>query len=222
MSDFSFEPEAHLYKLDGQYVPSITQVIRAVRVVRPDGTMSAWMNYDFLSEQKGQDSRDRGTWVADLCATRLTRDMPFPPALLEQIRAEAPEWYEFYRPFEPWLQRELAMGFCPMLVERPMVSRRHHFAGRPDIVCVRQGNRPAIVEVKTGISLPETGIQLAAQALLVEEQEDYPYATQLHDRFALQLTNDGSEAKLIPHRDHGHDRALFLSALMLWQAHNGK
>jgi hypothetical protein len=37
MSSFTFEPKDHRYELDGHWVPSVTQVIRAVAVERQDG-----------------------------------------------------------------------------------------------------------------------------------------------------------------------------------------
>ncbi len=220
MYDLQFEDLEHVYRVDGIVRPSITQILRAVRVHRDDGTIASWFDYSMLSETKSYEVKSRGTWVADCVAARLLRldQGPFPPAVLAALEAEAPEWFPFYTPFENWLTDELARGFSPLIVERPLYSMRYGYAGRPDLICLRLGNRPSVVEVKTGHALVETAVQTAAQEVLLQDQPDYEYRLQPHDRFALQLT-PGERAKLIPHRNTTQDRAHWMACLTIFQAH---
>ena len=219
MPELIFQEEGHVYIYDGVIRPSLTQILRAVRVRRDDGSEGAFFNYDFLSESKSDDVMARGTWVADAVAALIQYGQPsFPSSILEQLEAEAPRWFPFFLPFTRWLPRAMASGFAPLLVEKPLYSRRHGFAGRPDLVCILNGRRPSIVEIKTGSALPETAIQTAGQAVLLEDQEDYPHRQEAHDRYALELPARG-EAQLIPHRNHAQDRSLFLATLTLYRHH---
>jgi hypothetical protein len=220
--NYEYREEGHLYLADGVEWPSITQIVGGVQVVRKDGSVGKWFDYGFMKDAKRDEVMSRGTWVADCAAARINNGAPFPPAVLAQLEAEAPDWFSFYLPFERWLVRALAAGFAPLIVERPLFSPRYRFAGRPDLVCLLNGNRPSIVEIKTGSALDETRVQTAGQEILVNEQDDYPYKGQGHDRYALELTPDGRDAQLIPHRNGARDRSHFLAALTLYQAmHEG-
>jgi hypothetical protein len=219
--DLIFHEDGHRYEVDGVIKPSITQILRAVRVHRADGSVGAWFDYGFLTGDKSREALERGRWVAELAAERVRRVSmgPFPPATLAALERSAPDWFAYFPPFERWLAAELADGFAPLMIEQALFSPTHDFAGRPDLICIRRGRRPTIIEIKTGIAPDETAVQTALQELLLHDQLNYPYRGQRHDRFALELA-PGREARMIQHLDALGDRNLALAALTIFRHHH--
>jgi len=58
-------------------------------------------------------------------------------------------------------------------VEEPLISRRHHYGGRPDRVGLTYAAQ-AVAEIKSGAFEKAHGVQTALQAILVEEDVGVP------------------------------------------------
>jgi hypothetical protein len=86
------------------------------------------------------------------------------------------------------------------------VNTLYHYGGTPDHVG-RLNNCFAVVDTKTGVTNPATGIQLAAYEILLNVSSV--------KRFGLQLKDDGKYS-LKEFKDR-QDRGIFLAALAVWQ-----
>ncbi len=60
-----------------------------------------------------------------------------------------------------------------LLAEEELVSREHVFGGRPDLVFRSADGKVWLLDLKTGGVYPEQLVQVAAYALLVEEQTEH-------------------------------------------------
>lgn len=143
MPRLTFDPTTHTYTLDGQVVPSITQVLREAGLIEATGDERALT---------------RGSEVHRFCR------------LLDEDAldwADVPEAYAGY--VRAWEQFRAATHLDIEAAEIPVASVLHRFAGRPD----RIGRTPMgkfIVEIKTGRPAPWAALQTAAQALAETEQ----------------------------------------------------
>jgi hypothetical protein len=215
MPDLTFEREGHIYEWHGVIKPSLTQILRAVKVLTPR-RLTSFFDYSFLSEAEADEALMRGRWVHDLAALRLTKG-PLPESLLDRLKETQPQWFSYYPSFEVFLQTQPTLE--PLMLETPMYSALHDFCTTPDLVCFLQGEL-SIVEFKTGVATDDAAVQTAGQALAIAEQASYEHHRKLHRRFALELRADGRPAKLIPHRDHVRDRSNFLSILNVFHLLN--
>jgi len=219
MPELTFEREGHVYRVDGLVKPSLTQILRAVKVEVQDGEVTrlrSLFDYSFLDQSKADEVLLRGRWVHDLAALRLTRG-PLPQKLIDRLKEMQPEWFTYYPGFETWLDTQPTLE--PLIVETSMYSALYDFCTTPDLVCLFQG-APTIIEFKTGIATPDAAIQTAGQAVVIGEQKSYAHHGKLHHRFALELRPD-APARLIPHKNHGKDRNDFLSVLNVYRLLNG-
>jgi hypothetical protein len=201
----------HSYRLDGERVPSITEVLgeawpKPALIGWAAGCAADWAadNYDSLAEMSttarantirknwrnaGKEAALRGTIIHDY-AHRL--------ALGEEI--EVPDDYrdhvDAYLAFaEEWEPAEL-------MVELPVFSRRYRYAGTPDLVAVLKDGRTWILDWKTGAKggvFVDYVLQLAAARFadftLTEEGVEVPIP-HIDAAGIVTLTADGF--RLIP------------------------
>ncbi len=212
------EEEGHVYTVDGAVKPSITQILSAVKVELPDGSLKCCFDYGFLSEIRAQQVMARGTWVADLVAWRMTSGGRFARGARAMIARTWPGWWPYYLSFEVWMAQ--AGTVIPLIVEQIMYSEMHDFCGRPDLIMGWRGELWT-TEIKTGHVIDDTAYQTAAQNILLREHPDYPMRGKLHRRMALELHGDGSIAKpvVFPPGDEPHDRATFLAMRRVYGLH---
>lgn len=192
-----FDPTAHAYHLDGQRLPSITQVIGATGLHPLDGIPA-----DRLAEAAA-----RGTAAHLACALhdRGTLDVP---ALHPSIEPYWWAWQSFLA--------DTAFAPDPAWIERPLAHPAYRFAGTPDRVGRYRGD-PTVVELKCTYDLaPATALQTAAQALLCEAN-----GHRIIRRFAVKLQPDG-RYQFREYRDPSDGR-VFLAALTThhWRAGHG-
>lgn len=184
-----FDESSHAYRIDGQFLPSVTTIIKEA------GLYGNAANY--FTEY----ARDRGSYVHRIIEWHLSGELD------ETTIDDSLLLY-----FDAWKRFELDTGFISSVTEQPMASEIHRFAGTPDHIGKLNGMM-SVIDVKTGIAGPATGIQLAAYEIL--------YADRLK-RFALQLMDTG-KYKLTEFKDR-QDRAIFLAALSIyhWKKNNLK
>ena len=136
-----FDPEKHLYTVDGEPFPSVTQVL---------------LSEGFVDTQWFTDyGRERGS-LAHLCIhyedTGELDEATVDPALAPYLAA--------YRRFK----RE--SGFVVSSSEVPLANPVYRFAGTPDKFGTFRDAECALLDVKTGAMPPWAAIQTAAYELL--------------------------------------------------------
>lgn len=195
----TYDDGLHQYKLDGQTVPSVTQVIK-------EAGLSTFAN---LPEHILQEAAIKGkhihkaTELADL--DMLDRDSldPFYLAHLEQ-----------------WEKFKLDYLFVPEFIELELFHPILKYAGRVDrvgMIRINGKSYRAIVDIKTGMKTKEVAIQLAGYAKLFNH--DLPKAEQANIRVAIYLKPDSYKAETFTNKA---DENIFLSALNItnWKRSN--
>lgn len=138
----TFDPTAHLYTIDGQPVPSVTQVLQAM---------------GFIDTQWFTDyGRERGTLVHRIIHWYIDGELDhdsIDPSLLPY--------------FDAWKRFVKDTGFMPTETEKPIGSVLHRFCGTPDYIGMLNGHE-TVIDAKTGAISPWVGLQLAAQEILAD------------------------------------------------------
>lgn len=196
----TFDEIGHIYKYKGTVIPSVTQVLggwlrvkfgRTFYINSVDGTT--------VDAETFEDAQDFGTAIHCACKILLTGDLAWnvlDQALVASLR-EFEKWIEDYR-------------IKPILVEHPLYSAVHRYAGTPDLICESGAFKGTLlIDFKTGIKSPFTGPQTAAYEMLYREFSGYRGQIR---RFELTLPKDGGPYKMQPLTGI-NDNAFFLSKL---------
>lgn len=134
-----FHESTHTYELDGQELPSVTQVLQS------EGFIDARWFTDY--------SRERGTLVHRIIQYHLNGELD------ENSIDPALHGY-----FDAWKKFEKETGYKAHTIEKPMASEQYRFAGTPDNIGHLVDE--TLLDVKTGAILPWVAIQLAAYEIL--------------------------------------------------------
>lgn len=178
-----FDPETHTYTLDGQAVPSVTQVLKPLLGWYGDGAEGA---------------RVRGSDVHSLTAQH---DWGLSPAVPEDLAPYIAAWEKFKE----------NLRLCPVAVEKRVAHPVWLYAGTLDRVMRFPGGTVALVDIKTSVSLEAwIGCQLAAYREAWNHER--PKAEQITKSLAVSLRADGTYA-LRTFADHPGDWAMFTSLL---------
>lgn len=182
----TFEPESHLYRLNGSKVPSVTQVLKSVGIID-----DSWFT---------EHSAWRGSVVHMVCQLEDEGDL--------DEASVAPEVTGY---LEAWRRFKLDTGFVAEVNEEPMFSTKLGFAGTPDRIGTVFDCSRTVVDLKSGAVQKAARIQLAAYQILADEN-----GYRAINRVAVQLKPDGKyRCSPYDARTMKHDRALFLSALAI-------
>lgn len=183
----TFDRPAHRYAIDGVYVPSVTQVLEAERLLYFGGASNESMEY----------ARSLGTAVHSATELDDAGDLD------EDSLADVAVPY-----LSAWRRFRAETGFVPSAIEQRVFHAAYRYAGTLD----RLGSLPragaVIVDIKTGQPQRATGYQLAAYAACL------PIAEQRRKRFGVYLRPDGTYS-LTEYKDRG-DLSVFLAALTLY------
>jgi hypothetical protein len=178
------EKSSHIYRLEGSILPGISGIIKAAGLVD-----TKWFT---------EYSREKGSAVHLACQLYDENDLDeatLDPVIIPYL--------------EGWKQFRSDTGFIPSIIERPLHSTIYRFAGTPDRAGIMNGV-DVIPEIKTGGISFVTGLQLAAQDILLSEAEGF----RAKKRFAVQIKSNGTY-KLTQYADP-QDRVYFLSALSMY------
>jgi hypothetical protein len=188
----TFEEDAHLYRVDGRVVPSVTQIIREV-------FPEAWPWSDEFAMRRGAmvhkalhfwilgelDPKSVSSYIAGYVAAG--------------VRFLSESGFEIARTPDGALATEVRM-----------YSPTYDFAGTADLFGTLT-RRFACVDHKSGEPGWPAGPQTWAYSQLWQEMT----GTFPRDRFALRLFDDGSY-QLVPYKSTRDDQADFLAALRVW------
>jgi hypothetical protein len=199
-SILEFEPTTHTYWINGQPVPSVTELLDDCGLT-PD--------YSLVPQPVLQHARQRGIHV-DQC--------------IELLDADDLDWRTVHPEAMPYLEGWLAFreheGFTPLANQLPLFHPTWGYAGTADSCGLLPGGRPVILERKTTAKMASTvALQVAGYAL---EGLWYappgggvlsPVPWERPVRLGVQLRRDGTY-QLFPYEDPD-DYAAFLGAVAL-------
>ena len=202
MADFSFDAEKHIYTLNGEAIPSVTQLLQEFAL------------YDLSMIPRDRLKYKQGLGTAVHLACEYLDDCCLDESTLHP---DIVPYVEAYKKF-----REVT-GFEPRHSELRMCSKKWRFAGTLD----KQGpfvwkgkELESIIDLKCVWEMyPSTGPQTEGYKILFEETEKI----KIKGRFALQLKPSGNY-DIHPFIDP-QDNTTFLSCLHLhyWRKkHNQK
>jgi hypothetical protein len=171
MERFGYDPEKHLYTIDGIVVPSVTQVLKPL--------------YRWTGEPGY--AADLGTVVHECCA------------LLSAGSLDEDSVAEAARPYVDGWRQLLDTGRVEVLApEKRMWHEKRRFGGTLDLI-VKFDGREAIWDWKTGASIgPEVGVQLAGYC---ELENYTRVGKPIIRRAAVHLFGDGRMGEVIPFED---------------------
>jgi len=188
MSVFEFDADFHVYTLDGEELPSVTQILEAAGII--DYSHIPW-NVRHLALERGRavhaatELDDRG----DLDETTLDPMLEGHLAAWRRFRAET--------------------GFTPTLIEHRDYHRLHRYAGTIDRLGNFNGGRAAVLDIKTNHAEPWVRLQLAAYS---------EFAGFVYERVCVELHADGTYRTFtFPVADRRRDLNDFLACLRVMQ-----
>lgn len=192
MPKIEFNEADHTYRLDGQPVPGVSEIIEA--------------SYDFrfVDAAAMEASRDKGKKVHKTIelheAGRLNR------AKLDPV---------LDRHLAQWERFKADMGYVPEAGEVMVASKRYGYCGTLDSRGIwlpgfvdRENERAALVDVKTGAEYPGHRLQTAGYKIAAVEMGLLPDSTL---RASVYLEEDGYAVRFY---DHYADEAAFAGLAM--------
>lgn len=192
----TFEEASHTYRVDGQIVPSVTQILHRLSAEA----------YRFVDKDLMEDAALLGTAAHKMIELDLRDDLD-PDTLSDGLQVYYTAWQNF---------RQLS-GFRMVLSEQRVYSARYGYCGTLDLAGWLNG-RFAIIDAKRTAQVPRTaGPQTAAYSLALCEQQpdlfEQPGSNPDADRFALHLRADGTW-RLVPFTNKS-DLRVFLACKTL-------
>lgn len=184
---FEFDPEHHVYRVDGKVLPSVTQIIAPL--------------YDFsmVREELLELARERGSAVHIACELDDQGDLD-EASVDPRIRPYLEGWRRFR------YDNEFEVESIEERLQHPI----HGYAGTLDRVGILKGKR-ILLDIKTTSALhPAVGVQLAGYLDARTLANPVQLITR---RYAIQLRRDGTY-RLQPY-DRPDDRAVFQSLLTI-------
>lgn len=186
----TFDPDTHSYTIDGQSVPSVTQVLADMNFVD-----TTWFT---------EYGRTRGTYVHKLIQFYIEETLDE-----ETIDQALSGYLSAFKRFKD----EADIDTDTWTVEKPLASATLRFAGTPDFVGLICG-KCAVIDLKTSVTAsPWERLQTAAYHMLLTEVRT-PGRMPVTHRYSLHVSEDG-KYKLIEHKDR-QDAQVFKAALACW------
>lgn len=169
--DIFFDPESHVYLVDGQEVPSVTTILQPL----------SNRSYSSVNPSVLEYARNRGTAVHEaLEAIDLGAEPDIYTEIVPYIQAYE-EWKSIYRP--TWVG-----------VEQIVYNDFEHYIGTLDRMGWLNGNDLAIIDIKTSQPTKEALVSVCLQTMaykLAEDcDKDQPF--EVNKRYGLFLKSDGS------------------------------
>jgi len=176
-NSFEFDAENHIYRLDGQAIPSVTQVLSAVGIT----------DYSHIPIDKRDAAMHFGTAVHLAC--ELWDKGNLNETILDKLLIPYLDgWKKFLADSKPKI----------MDIENPLYSPKYRYGFRIDRV-LKINERITIVDIKTSADAQQgTDLQLAAYLSGWNEGRAPKYIAT--DRMAVHLNKDGSY-KIIPYKN---------------------
>ena len=197
----TFDEARHVYRLDGQVLPGVTSVLNVIH--KPE--LMAWVGRlgTVESNRQRDAAANHGIWVHAACEAVARGECVDDPVLLPYVE-----------PYSSWLNANVHR----VLAAEPQVaSRTHGVAGSIDLVAEMIDGQNAIIDLKTGSTVPDTTpIQTSAYGRLLLEQD----GVETTRRIAIHLPRKSpGELTVIeyPAETEPEDWRVFLCCLILYR-----
>lgn len=187
-----FDPESHTYSLDGECLPSVTEVLSDVGII----------DYSHIPEPTREMALERGRAVH--LATQFEDEGDLSEgSITEDLRGYLEAWRRFRR----------EARFVPELIEYRGFHPSHKYAGTLDRTGNLGGNVVnCLLDIKTNDAQEWVRYQLAAYAAFFDSPRKFR-------RMSVELHQDGSyRVREFPCRDWQADMNVFVSALNVYRA----
>lgn len=189
---FDVDAAAHTYHLDGQRLPSVTDILGLLQ------------NFDSIPWATLERARQRGERVHAMVNAYNRGAFDAGADYPDDVACYLDGWDAFMR----------ETGAVVVASEQPVYHPGLRYAGKPDSVLSWKGGRLLIPDVKATWDVPPTvGAQTAAYAEAYRAQHNLR-ASQRIDRGCVHLTRDGYEFH--PRADSA-DWSLFVSTLNVYR-----
>lgn len=184
----AFDAETHTYTLDGQRLPSVTQVLAPLN------------DYSMVPPDVLEAAREFGRHVHEACDLHDRDELEWSsldPALVPYV--------------EGWRRFLAESGAIVVASEQPIYHAKLGYAGTPDrVLAWRKGF--AIPDIKsTSVVVPTVGPQTAAYAKAYQAM----HGGREPARYCIQLRPDGTYKSFV--RNDPADWSVFLSALNVYK-----
>ena len=184
-----FEEESHRYLLNGNQVPSVTQVIKSAGLSEVE---------QFYTPEAAQ----RGTAVHAACQYDD-----------EETLGDCTENLLGY--LNGWRKFRAESGFVPTHIEIRLASERYQFAGALDRIGALNG-KPSLLDIKSGAFCRWHAIQLAAYWILISETHAVPSLPRIETFLVVCVAEDGTyKTHSISATEIITSREIFLYALSI-------
>lgn len=192
----TFEPEGHVYRFQGQIVPSVTQVLKPIE------------NWDFLDDEAKAFYSERGTEVHRTTALNDLDDL-VEDSVDPDIVGYLHSWRKLLANEDLKILSVEEQVYHPLLrvagtMDRRMLIKRRH----------------GVLDIKAGVKLPSHGVQTHGYKRLFNHGRKK--ADQIVECWTAYLDKNGAMPKLVKWDDELHD-AQFI-ALMTdrnWRTKHG-
>lgn len=197
----TFDADKHIYYWHGHTVPSVTQIIGAWLPVKGSDFYFNTFTGAIIYADKFEAAGEVGSAIHKACGYIASGQGV-------DLEAIDPDLIPPLEQFSKWWD---AFKVKPILVERPMYSKKYGFAGTPDIICElsQDKNIVAVVDIKTGLVNDMAGVQTSGYEILAREDLKI---RKIIKRYELILPRDGSQYKFKQLTDKD-DFTFFLSRL---------
>ena len=154
MSELEFDPDSHVYSLDGVRIPGCTQVLAA---------MGCTPGFNFLTADQLEFYRSRGHAVHKAVELSIRGELDKRTLDQKEVKPYLIGWERFCNDHKVDVNRVDG----EWLVEKHMCHKIFRFGVTPDVVGYVDGQY-GVIEIKaTSAHAPATGLQTAAQLLAV-------------------------------------------------------
>jgi len=143
LSNHEYNDELHEYRIYGQVVPSVTQILTAARLY----------NDSYFTEE----SRIRGKYIHKACLYELHSDLNY-----DSVPIEYMGYIEAFKLFLGTTNCTPYLAEC----EIPLFSETLRYGGTPDLPCMLN-NVDTVIDIKSGNETITTGVQLAGYEQLM-------------------------------------------------------
>lgn len=193
----TFDEKRHAYSLDGERLPSVTQILGAIR--KP--FLETWRGRlgNAECDRISRESADWGTAVHAACEAFATGDADLTGAPGE--------------PYQTWFRANVRRVIG---AELRVASATHRYAGTIDLVAELLDGATVVVDLKTGTTVgDDVPMQLEAYRRALLEQE----GIEASRRIVVHLPREKpGELNVIEYPTEGHldDWRCFLAASIVW------
>ena len=161
MKHLTFDPETHTYRMEGEIIPSVTQILKDVGLI--DTTFFA------------PEHAERGTRIHE--ATVFWDETGMDDDTLPE------EWTGY---LSAWKKFREETGFVSSHIEQAFCCDEG-YAGTVDRIGKTHKINPLLLDIKTGPPQPWHRLQLAAYTLMVKRELNIP----IWDMWGVHLRKDG-------------------------------